>query len=141
MVEAMVAEMNARHGRRVTGVTAEAMDAMRRYVWPGNARELRNMMERAVILATDGGAIEAKHLSLDERSGKVEERNDSKAEARGDSLQLEVGTTVAEAERRLILKTLESAGGNKTRAAQILAVSLKTLHNKLKEYRQKDGEQ
>jgi DNA-binding NtrC family response regulator len=51
-----------------------------------------------------------------------------------DQVQMPVGTTVDEAERRLILRTLESTGNNKTRAAEILGISLKTLHNKLKEY-------
>ncbi len=52
----------------------------------------------------------------------------------GNSIQVEVGATVNEAERRLIMKTLESTGNNKTRAAEILVISLKTLHNKLKDY-------
>ncbi len=132
MVEAMLAEMNRKHGRRVSGIAPDAMQALQAYDWPGNARELRNRMERAVILTPDGEAIQARHfpekpLRRDVAVG---------ASQTSDAVLLEVGTTVAEAERRLIMKTLESAGGNKTRAAQMLAVSLKTLHNKLKEYRQ-----
>jgi len=53
-------------------------------------------------------------------------------------LVLQVGTTVNEAERQLILRTLESTGGNKTKAAEVLSISLKTLHNKLKEYSSDD---
>ena len=56
--------------------------------------------------------------------------------AAGDGLRLQLGTTVAEAERQLIVKTLEAQNNNKTRAAEVLGISLKTLHNKLKEYRE-----
>ena len=136
MVDAMLVEMNARHGRRVAGIAPGALERLRSYRWPGNARELRNQMERAVILTQDGGSIEETHFQTED----LRDEPPADISGAGESVHLKVGTTVAEAERRLILKTLESAGGNKTRAAQMLALSLKTLHNKLKEYRQQGAD-
>ena len=130
MVSAMVEEMNRKHGRRVAGVTAAAQQMLMEHSWRGNGRELRNLMERAVILAPETGVIGVEHLPSELRS-PVASRPVESAEH---GISLAVGTTVAEAERRLILETLEATANNKTRAAQVLGVSLKTLHNKLKEY-------
>ena len=91
-------------------------------------RELRNTIERAVIVC-DSGMIETKHLPPG--FGQAPLRT---AANDPDAVRLGVGTTVGEAEKMLILKTLESTSNNKTRAAEILGISLKTLHNKLKEY-------
>jgi DNA-binding NtrC family response regulator len=98
------------------------------YSWPGNVRELRNTLERAVIVC-DGAVVETKHLTPG--FGQVTTRPSTDDP---DAIRLGVGTTVGEAEKMLILKTLESTNNNKTRAAEILGISLKTLHNKLKEY-------
>ncbi len=83
-----------------------------------------------MILCADGAPLDAGHLPAD--FGKAK----SKAAPEFDAsvVPVRVGTTVDEAERLLILRTLEATGQNKTRAAEILGVSLKTLHNKLKEY-------
>ena len=91
-------------------------------------RELRNTIERAVIVC-DAGVIETKHLPPG--FGQAPLRT---AANDPDAVRLGVGTTVEEAEKMLILKTLEATSNNKTRAAEILGISLKTLHNKLKEY-------
>ncbi|MGB8029785.1 MAG: sigma-54 dependent transcriptional regulator [Terracidiphilus sp.] len=129
MVEAMVSEMNQKHGRKVSGVAPSMLDRLMAHSWPGNARELRNTIERAVILCPDGAPLDAGHLP--QGFGK-----DHAATAVTDdsAITVRVGATVDEAERLLILRTLEVTGQNKTRAAEILGVSLKTLHNKLKEY-------
>src|ERR1044071_9591414 len=102
-----------------------AMLILEQYNWPGNVRELRNVIERAVILSS-GECIEAKHLPP-----LVTESPDVVKPV----IELEPGTTVEEAERRLILMTLEHTRDNKTRAAEILGISLKTLHNKLNKLR------
>jgi DNA-binding NtrC family response regulator len=131
MADAMVEEMNEKHGRRVAGVSASMLDRMMAYNWPGNARELRNTIERAVILCPDGAPLDAGHLPPGFG------RTPAPAGAAGCDagvIALQVGATVEEAERLLILRTLEATGQNKTRAAEILGVSLKTLHNKLKAY-------
>ncbi len=131
MAEAMVSEMNQKHGRKVSGLASSMLDRMMSYDWPGNARELRNTIERAVILCPDGAPLDAGHLPPG--FGKSPHRACASSSDAG-LVPVHVGTTVDEAERMLILRTLEATGQNKTRAAEILGVSLKTLHNKLKEY-------
>jgi transcriptional regulator with PAS, ATPase and Fis domain len=136
LVDSMIADMNQRHQRRTTGVSAAVMDKLCHYDWPGNVRELRNTIERGVILAGEG-ELGVQHLPPGfgrnaTHSTGAELAHDPSA---GDNpVVLAVGTTVEEGERRLILRTLQSTGGNKTRAAEVLRISLKTLHNKLKEY-------
>jgi len=128
LVRALLAEMNAKHGRKVATVSEAVLNQFHNFSWPGNVRELRNTLERAVIIC-EGAVIETKHLPPG--FGQMATRaaaNDPNA------VRLGVGTTVEEAEKLLILKTLESTSNNKTRAAEILGISLKTLHNKLKEY-------
>lgn len=131
MAEAMVREMNQKHGRHVSGLSDSILERMTGYSWPGNARELRNTIERAVILCPDGAPLDVGHLPRtfgSTHAAAAPRINDASI------VPIRVGTTVDEAERLLILRTLESTGQNKTRAAEILGVSLKTLHNKLKEY-------
>ncbi len=128
LVEALVAEMNAKHGRSVAMVNESVLALFQNYSWPGNVRELRNVLERAVIVC-EGTVIEAKHLPPG--FGQVTPRPPVQEP---NAVRLGVGTTVGEAEKLLILKTLEATNNNKTRAAEILGISLKTLHNKLKEY-------
>jgi transcriptional regulator with PAS, ATPase and Fis domain len=128
LVQTMLSDMNAKHERKVAMVTEPVMVAFQNYSWPGNARELRNVLERAVIVC-EGSVVEPKHLPPG--FGQVTARPTLQD---ANSVRLGVGTTVEEAERQLILKTLESTSNNKTRAAEILGISLKTLHNKLKEY-------
>jgi DNA-binding NtrC family response regulator len=127
--ESILMDMNLKHGRHVNGVDDEMLSRLLAYDWPGNVRELRNTIERAVILCGES------HLSARDLPPGFGSRSVlTTADPSPTSLQLEVGTTVDEAERRLILKTLESTLNNKTRAAEILGISLKTMHNKLKEY-------
>jgi DNA-binding NtrC family response regulator len=130
MAEAMLTEMNEKHGRRVSGLAQSMLDRLMNYDWPGNARELRNAIERAVILCPDGAPLDVGHLPPG--FGKTKPAAMPPPDA--GMIQVQVGATVDEAERMLILRTLEATGQNKTRAAEILGVSLKTLHNKLKEY-------
>jgi DNA-binding NtrC family response regulator len=132
MTEAMLLQMNQKHGRRVSGVASSMLDRLMAYNWPGNARELRNMIERAVVLCADGAPLDAGHLPAS--FGKAQAQAAQTLDA--SMVQVRVGSTVDEMERLLILRTLESTGQNKTRAAEILGVSLKTMHNKLKEYSQ-----
>jgi DNA-binding NtrC family response regulator len=130
MAESMINQMNQKHGRRVSGLTPALLERLMAYDWPGNGRELRNTIERAVILCADGAPLDAGHLPAD--FGKA--KSQTAPEFDSSAVPLRVGTTVDEMERLLILRTLEATGQNKTRAAEILGVSLKTLHNKLKEY-------
>jgi len=137
MAEAMLVQMNQKHGRKVSGLAASILDRMMTHDWPGNARELRNTIERAVILCQDGAPLDAGHLP----PGFGKTHGPAAPALDAGMVAVPVGTTVEEAERLLILRTLEATGQNKTRAAEILGVSLKTMHNKLKEYRLAGDEQ
>jgi DNA-binding NtrC family response regulator len=101
------------------------------YEWPGNVRELRNVLERAVILAGEG-TVEVSHLPRG-FAGRPEPVI-QQPQPGGESVLLEPGITVSDAERLLIEMTLRHTGNNRTRAADILGISPKTLFNKLKEY-------
>ena len=127
IADAMIRAMNERHGCQVTGIEPDLLQEFESYDWPGNVRELRNVLERAVVLC-GSGTVRNQHLPPGFGAAHISASIDS------DQVQMPVGTTVDEAEKRLILRTLESTGNNKTRAAEILGISLKTLHNKLKEY-------
>jgi transcriptional regulator with PAS, ATPase and Fis domain len=151
----MIGDMNERHGCTVTGVKDSLLKRMEEYSWPGNVRELRNTIERAVILA-GSGMLGVEHLPphfgepgfapMATKSGRfaapamgAEEPAGPHSEVQRyledkNTVRVEVGTTVDEAERQLILKTLSSTHNNKTKAAEILGISSKTLQNKLKEY-------
>ena len=130
MAEAMLEQMNQKHGRHVSGLAPSMLERLMAYDWPGNGRELRNTIERAVILCADGAPLDAGHLptSFGKPLLPVPQALDASL------VHVRVGSTVDEVERLLILRTLEATGQNKTRAAEILGVSLKTMHNKLKEY-------
>src|SRR6266700_3737852 len=128
LVQSLLAEMSSKHSRRVATVSEAVLNAFKNYSWPGNVRELRNTLGRAVIVC-EGAVIETRHLPPG--FGQTTVRTSPEDP---DAVRLGVGTTVEEAERLLILKTLTATSNNKTRAAEILGISLKTLHNKLKEY-------
>jgi DNA-binding NtrC family response regulator len=128
LAQSLLSEMSQKHGRKVATISDAVLHAFQNYSWPGNVRELRNTLERAVIVC-EGPVIETRHLPPGfGQMTALSAVNDP------DAVRLGVGTTVEEAERLLILKTLEATSNNKTRAAEILGISLKTLHNKLKEY-------
>lgn len=112
------------NGKRISGYAGEVYDLCKRYAWPGNVRELQNAVERAVVLA-DGEVLTVEHFSFLAQPG---------VQLRGDGLV--AGMTIEETERRLILKTLEACQENRTRAAELLGISVRTLRNKLKEYRE-----
>jgi DNA-binding NtrC family response regulator len=139
LAEALLSDLNRKHECRVAEISMPVLEAFERHNWPGNVRELRNVMERAVILAGEG-AIERKHLPAFLANGAaaaVAGPGSAAATPAHDEVggvRFAVGTTVEEAEKGLILRTLEHTKNNKTRAAEILGISLKTLHNKLKEY-------
>jgi DNA-binding NtrC family response regulator len=141
LTAALLNDLNLKHGTKVTDVAKEVMERFRSYNWPGNVRELRNAMERAVILAGEG-TILGSHLSAS-FGGSVLPATAASAGAmaaapsastNGEELRIQVGSTIEQAERALIELTLEHTRHNKTRAAEVLGISQKTLFNKLKEY-------
>jgi len=124
MISAMLRDLNRKHGRNVQSVDSEVLEMFRHHSWPGNARELRNTLERGVVVCAD---TMLRRRDISAEFGRAVAVGD-------DTLRLRPGLTVEEAERLLIMETLAFANHNKTRAAEMLGISLKTLHNKLKQY-------
>jgi DNA-binding NtrC family response regulator len=132
LVTALLEEMNRKHGTKVTDAGAEFLERLTAYNWPGNVRELRNVLERAAILGGEG-TLKPEHLppGLGGTAGPAQV---NAAASNENELRVPVGSTIEQAERALIELTLEYTKNNKTRAAEILGISQKTLFNKLKEY-------
>jgi DNA-binding NtrC family response regulator len=127
LVEHILRDVNTKHGKHVRGIGAEVLDIFMSHTWPGNIRELRNVLERASIMCEKELITRA---SLPGEFGRTSAKGPSDLT----TIKFPVGTTVDAMERELILQTLNATGNNKTRAAELLGISLKTLHNKLKEY-------
>ncbi|MCH9779858.1 MAG: sigma-54 dependent transcriptional regulator [Alphaproteobacteria bacterium] len=123
-------------------LTPDAIAMLKSYSWPGNVRELENIIHRATLLAT-GDVIDAaailfdSHMTMQMHAAGKEQDNPGTDVASSDAgdVDMVVGhTTVAEVERRLIIDTLEHCLGNRTKAATILGISIRTLRNKLRQY-------
>ncbi|MCC6278019.1 MAG: sigma-54-dependent Fis family transcriptional regulator [Oligoflexia bacterium] len=114
------------NGRNVNRLSPGAVVKLKQWKWPGNVRELENVVERAVLLCR-GEEIRPDHIQVDARLASQVES------------QIAVGMTIAEMEKNLILKTLEQTRQNRTQAARLLGISIRTLRNKLNEYRQDGG--
>jgi DNA-binding NtrC family response regulator len=130
LAQSLLQDLNRKHATKVTELSGEVLARFQTYDWPGNVRELRNVLERAVILAGEG-TVQIAHLPPG-FSGVPSPTALVSAE-QGD-LHIRIGQTIEQAERALIELTLEHTKNNKTRAAEILGISQKTLFNKLKEY-------
>ena len=114
-----------KHRTGAEGLGDSALALLKSYTWPGNVRELRNVIERAVVLA-DGPWLEGRHFPPYIRENRMPGTGE---------LVFEIGsTTLEDAEKELILKTLERAGGNKAEAARLLGLDVKTIRNKLHRY-------
>ena len=111
-------------------INPEVMTALCNHKWPGNVRELENTMHRSVLLAT-GQKIDMESIMLTEGAGT---QAAAVSHAENADLQGLVGQTVADVERNLIIDTLTHCLGNRTHAANILGISIRTLRNKLKLY-------
>ena len=111
------------------------MAALDGHRFPGNVRELRNALHQAFILAD--GVVELEHLPIALRSEARKEPTRSDVPRSGNGgrqVTVEVPCSLAEAERRVLVATLEELGGDKTKAAEALGISLKTLYSRLREY-------
>lgn len=124
LVQHFIGEFNRKHNTRIQALRDGVMEMLKAYDWPGNVRELKNIIERAVILAR-GEWIEGSHLPPYIQNPRADS---------GEKIFLSVGTTVAEAEKELIMKTLAKSGNNKAEAARVLGLDVKTIRNKLKSY-------
>ncbi len=140
IAEALLLDMNKKHDVQATEFSPEVMNAFEVFNWPGNIRELRNVVERAVILTRQGTVqmsalpvnLQLKPIAVAAAVGAPVEPAPAPVEPAG--LQLPIGTTVEKAERELILRTLEHTKQNKAQAAELLGLTLKALQAKLKEY-------
>jgi len=145
LAASLLQDLNKKHGSKVTDLSPEVLARLGAYHWPGNVRELRNVLERAVIL-TGEGTVEVGQLPAGFGAAGFgaagpgaagfgnPAAQDSSATPESGALRIPVGYTIEQAERALIGMTLEHTKNNKTRAAEILGISQKTLFNKLKEY-------
>ena len=150
LVEAMIHNLNRKHGTRVTDASEAFLAALHKRNWEGNVRELRNIVERAVILTGAGtirpalAPLEAQkdavfEAVVEEHAIAVEHAPARASEASaGGTVSFRPGTTIEDAERALIETTLVHAGMNKTRAASMLGITTKTLHSKLRTYKLAD---
>src|SRR5213080_3402869 len=127
LTQHLITRLAAKHNRPARFISPAALDALRYHSWPGNVRELRNVIERAVVICS-GEQIERHHFA----PYPFDERQKLRSE---DTVTFPIGTPLKEIERQMILRTLEKTGNNKTKAADLLKISLKTLHNKLNSYR------
>ena len=121
-VPALVAHFLSKHERALSDVRPEALEYLKSYEFPGNIRELQNLIERACILA-GGGPIDRHHFPIE--SGRL-------ASDSGDLLGL--GLSIDQMEKRMILEALERAQGNKTRAAGLLGISRRALYSRMESH-------
>jgi DNA-binding NtrC family response regulator len=126
-----VEALAAANGKDLVGIDEDACRALASFPWPGNVRQLRNVIESAVILEK-GNKLSASALALSLRckGGLAQPRGTSAAE--GSEPIASIGMTLDEVTRRMILRTLEATHFNRTKAAALLGVSAKTIYNKLK---------
>ncbi len=128
LVDHTLAELNKGEGIAKT-LSPAARDRLRGYSWPGNVRELMNVIQRAFILADD--ELDPESLPLDMVGAAATD------DGTGPMLRLRIGTSIADADRRLILATLEQCAADKKKTAEVLGISLKTLYNRLNSYNYK----
>src|SRR5215475_2372406 len=124
LIESFLRFYSEREHKPLSVLDDECKEALKSHAWPGNVRQLRNVIERAVIVAK-GPTITVSDLPPEFRSV---------GQADAGWFRIKLGSSLEEVERELISKTIEYAGGNKTRAAEILGVAPKTLYNRLERY-------
>jgi DNA-binding NtrC family response regulator len=132
LAEEFLRELNLAEGSAKT-FTPACLEQLRRQTWPGNVRQLRNVVHRAFILAED--ELGVADLLLPRREGIVTDAWRVTHELGASNLVTRLGTSLASAERGLILATLEHCHGDKKSAAEVLGLSVKTIYNRLREYK------
>jgi DNA-binding NtrC family response regulator len=136
LAEAIIKELNQKHNARIADIHPRMIDRLVEYSWPGNIRELRNVLERAVISAGEGTLLPA-HLAAAFGASSMQAAPSPSAATRvngSDSLSMEVGKSLSEVEKAYILLTLKFTNDHRARAAQILGISTRTLQNRLSEF-------
>jgi len=144
LAEAFCQRFIRNHGVPVKGLTPESLTALQGHDWPGNIRELQNVLERAVILCGEDGYIHPEQLGLtappqagegDAPTGAIEE-NPAAVVSTAAAAAIGAPTTLADLEKQHILSTLKQCEGNRTRTAETLDINIRTLRNKLNEYKE-----
>jgi DNA-binding NtrC family response regulator len=131
---ALLVYLNKKHGCRVTGLSSQVLEWFGQATWPGNVRELRNLLERATIIAGEG-EIQMSHLpGIAMPKPPVAVAVAVPQGVPDDVLQVRVGSSMNEVEEAYLRLTLKHANNNKRRAAEMLGLCLRTLHNKLRTY-------
>jgi DNA-binding NtrC family response regulator len=128
-----LAGLNASEGTE-RRFAASAIERLKQYGWPGNVRELRNVVQRAAIMS-DGALIDQVRLPEDPKATAGAVAPPPTQAARGPGFWVPVGSSIDDVERKLIMATLDACGGVRERTAEILGISLKTLYNRLNDYR------
>ena len=150
LAEAFCQRFIRNHGVPVKGLTPESLAALQRHDWPGNIRELQNVLERAVILCGEEGYIHPEQLGLtappqagagDAPTGAIDESSTAAVSTATTAVAASNGapTTLADLEKQHILSTLKQCEGNRTRTAETLDINIRTLRNKLNEYKEQGG--
>jgi len=133
LVELFIERFNDRLGLSITGISPEALDALRRAAWPGNIRELENVMERSMLLSR------GERLRPEDLLGLDEPQREATPDLEEAPLKEVVRVHTARLERELILKALREENFNVTRAARRLGISRKSLQTKMKDYGLRQG--
>ncbi|MCK5114252.1 MAG: sigma-54-dependent Fis family transcriptional regulator [Phycisphaerae bacterium] len=126
LIETFLKSANERHNRKIDGVTSEARRVLMSYPWPGNIRQLRNVIENMVVLAVDD-----EKLGVDDLPQEIHSAPDALAKEEFGQL---AGISIEQAEKQLIRNTLKMVEGNREKAASILGIGERTLYRKIKEY-------
>ena len=128
-----VQQYAARAGCPVPAIDQGAMEQLLSHQWPGNVRELKSAIDRS-SLVSGGSLILTEHLPPEIAAARPSTSAIAAADGEKSTVSLPVGTCMADVEREMIRSTIAHTAGNKTRAAKILGISLKTMHNKFKKY-------
>ena len=123
LVNAFLKQSNEENNKNIDRIGSEVMDRLMNYNWPGNIRELKNLIESMVVMSTSG-KIELADLPV----------NMIDMESTQPANVVHAGMSMEEIEKEAIRKTLEETNGNRTRAAEILKIGLRTLHRKIQKY-------
>jgi two-component system response regulator HydG len=129
LIEHFLKLFSKRHHKTIKGVSAMARRRLLAFDWPGNVRQLRNVIESMVVVDADGV------LDLDDMPDELVGTTEVPAAATSGDLGGLVGNPLAELERLFIAKTLEKTGGNRECAAEMLGIGQRTLYRKIKEYK------
>jgi DNA-binding NtrC family response regulator len=137
LADAIIRDLNRKHDYRVTDIHPSALARLEEYSWPGNVRELRNVLERSLIVAREGTLLPA-HMPRSFGMASVNQTAPEAPPISANAISMEAGHPLSELEKAYIQLTLKSTGNNKKRAAQILGISLRTLHSRVTEFAAED---